>query len=80
MERDDSKNKLKGVSESYSKNIKFDEYKKCLNGEEYQQECDNYIIRSLNHGMYLQLVQKSTLSLLDDKRCYMNNIESVPWN
>ena len=25
----DSKNKLKGISKSYSKNIKFDEYKKC---------------------------------------------------
>ena len=24
---DDSKNKLKGISKSYSKNIKFDEYK-----------------------------------------------------
>ena len=28
---DDSKNRLKGISKSYSKNIKFDEYKKCLN-------------------------------------------------
>ena len=68
---DDSKNKLKGISRPYSKNIKFDEYKKCLDGEEYQQECDNYIIRSLNREMYLQLLQKSTLSLLNDKRCYI---------
>ena len=30
--------------------------------------------------MYLQLVQKSALSLFDDKRCYINNIESKPWN
>ena len=30
-----SKNKLKGISKSYSRNIKFDEYKKCLYGEEY---------------------------------------------
>ena len=28
----------------------------------YQKECDNFIHRSLNHGMYLQLVKKSTLS------------------
>ena len=76
----DSKNKIKGVSKSYSKKFKFEEYKKCLNGEEYQQECDNYVIRSLNHEMYLQLVQKSTLSLFDDKRCSLNNIESKPWN
>ena len=37
---DDSKNKLKGISKSQSKNSKFEEYKKCLDGEKYQQECD----------------------------------------
>ena len=30
---DNSINKLKGISKSYSRNIKFDEYKKCLYGE-----------------------------------------------
>ena len=76
----DSKNKLKGISKSQSKNIKFEEYKKCLDGEEYQRECDNYIIRSNNHEMVLQKVKKSTLSIFDDKRCYINNIESIPWS
>ena len=76
----DSKNKLKGVSKSQSKNIKFEEYKKCLDGEKYQRECNNYIIRSINHEMVLQEVKKSTLSIFDDKRCYINNIESIPWN
>ena len=47
----DSKKKLKGVFKSQSKNIKFEEYKKCLDGEEYQQECDNYVIRSINHEL-----------------------------
>ncbi len=75
----DSKNKLKGISKSYSKNIKFVEYKKCLDGEDYQQECDNYILRSINHEMVLQKVKKSTLSIFDDKRCYINNIKSIPW-
>ena len=76
----DSKNKPKGISKSQSKNIKFEEYKKCLDGEEYQLECDNYIIRSINQGMVLQKVKKSTLSIFDDKRCYINNIEIRPWN
>ena len=71
---------MKGISKSYSRNIKFDEYKKCLYGEEYQQECNNYILRSINHEMVLQKVKKSTLSIFDDKRCYINNIESKPWN
>ena len=77
---DDSKNKLKGISKSQSNNIKFEEYKKCLDGEEYQRECNNYIIRSINHEMVLQEVKKSTLSIFDDKRCYITNIESKPWN
>ena len=77
---DDSKNRLKGISKAQSKNIKFEEYKKCLDGEEYQRECNNYIIRSINHEMVLQEVKKSTLSIFDDKRCYINNIESNRWN
>ena len=76
----DSKKKLKGISKSQSKNIKFDEYKKCLDGKDYQQECDSFNIRSINHEMVLQQVKKSTLSIFDDKRCYINNIESMPWN
>ena len=75
----DSKNKLKGVSKSKSKNFIFEEYKKCLVGDEYQKECDNYILRSVNHEMFLQKVRKSTLSIFDDKRCYKNNLESEPW-
>ena len=77
---DDRKNKLKGLSKSQSEIIKFEEYKKCLDGEEYQRECNNYIIKSINHEMYLQETKKSTLSMFDGKRCYINSIESVPWN
>ena len=76
----ESKNKIKDISKSESKHIKFEEYYNCLFGGEYQKECDNYIIRSLNHEMYLQKVKKSTLSLFDDKRSYIKEIESIPWN
>ena len=76
----ESKNKIKGISKSQSKHIKFEEYYNCLFGGEYQKECDIYIIPSLNHEMYLQKVKKSTLSLFDDKRCYINETESIPWN
>ena len=57
--RNDSKNKLNGFSKSYLKNNKFEEYYICLFEGRYQQECDNFIIRSLNHGMYLQRLKKS---------------------
>ena len=53
-----SKNRLKVISEPFSKNIKIDEYYNFLLGEDYQQECDNYITRSLNHEMYLQQLKK----------------------
>ena len=77
---DNSKYKLKVISKSYSKNIQFDEYNKCVDGEEYQRECNNFFIRSINHEMHLQEVKKSTLSVIDDKRRYLKNIETIPWN
>ena len=77
---DENENKIKGISKSQSKHIKFEEYYNCLFGGEYQRECNNYIIRSINHEMVLQEVKKSTLSIIDDKRYYINNIETKPWN
>ena len=77
---DDSKIKFKGKSKSQSKHIKLEEYRKCLDGKEYQRECNIYIIRSINHEMHLQEIKKSTLSLFDDKRCYINNIGNKTGN
>ena len=82
---DDSKKKLKGISKSQSKNIKFEEYYNCLFGEKHQQECDNYIIRSINHEIYLQRVKKPILSQFDDKRCFKKimkvyrGISTIKW-
>ena len=75
-----SKNKLKGISKSQSKHIKFEECYNCLFGGQYKKECNNFILRSINHEMVLQEVKKSTLSQFDDKRCYINETESKPWN
>ena len=72
--------KIEGISKSQSKHIKFEEYYNCLFGKEYQKECNIYIIRSINHEMVLQEVKKSTLSIFDDKRCYINETQSIPWN
>ena len=76
----DSKNKLKGISKSQSKNIKFEEIYNCLFGGNDQQECDNHISRSIIHEICLQRVKKSTLSISDDKRCCINETEKKPWN
>ena len=76
---DASKILLKAVSKSHWKNIDFEEFKKCLDGEEYQRDCTDYLIRSSNQEMVLQEVKKPTLSIFDDKRCYINETESLPW-
>ena len=76
----ESNNKIKGISKSQSKHIKFEEFYICLFGGEYQKENDNYIIRSFNHEMYLQKVRESTLSLFDDKRSYIKETKSKLWN
>ena len=75
----ESSNKLKGISKSQSKNIKFEEYYNCLFGGDYQRECENFVIRSIDHDMFLQKVTKNSLSAFDEKRCYLNNIVSIPW-
>ena len=54
----ESKNKVKGISKSQSKHLKFEEFYKCLFGGEYQRECNIYNIRSINHEMVLQEVKK----------------------
>ena len=73
---EESKNKTKGISESYSKNNKFEDYKKCLDGEEYERDFENYTLRSAHHEMCLQ--KKLSLSIFDDKRNYSTNIKSLP--
>ena len=77
---DDSKSKLKGISKSQTKNIKFVEYEICLDEEENVNECDNFVSKSYNHDMYLQKIRKTTLSIFDDKRNFLDNIKSLPWN
>ena len=75
----EDKNKLKGISKSQSKNIKFEEYKISLDGEELENESINYILKSINHDMHMQGIKKTTLSIFDDKRNYLDNVESIPW-
>ena len=58
----ENKNKLKGICKSQTKNIKFEEYYNCLFGNEYKKECDNFVIRSINHEMYMQKVTKNSLN------------------
>ena len=77
---DDTKNRLKGISKTQSKNINFEEYKICLDGEGLENECGNYILKSINHDMYMQGIKKTALSIFNDKKNFLDNVESIPWN
>ena len=72
-------NKLRGISKSCSKKMNFEEDKKCLDGEEYQKESNNYILKSFFLEMYLRKIKLSSLSISDDKRNYLNNTKSLHW-
>ena len=73
-------NILKVISKSRSKINKFEEYYNCLFGGDFEKECGFYVICSINHDMYIQKVCKSTLWAFDEKRNFLNEIESIPWN
>ena len=45
----------------------------------YNQTCTQYCIRSHDHNMYLQQITKKSLCPFDDKRLYINNIQSRAW-
>ena len=72
-DNNENRNKLEGISKSQTKYIKFEEYKVCLDGDGNINEGDNYILKSINHDMYLQKTRKATLSIFDDKNIYLHN-------
>ena len=72
-------NKLKGIVKGYKKKITFDQNYKCLKNETYDKTCKQFWIRSHDHNMFLQQITKKPLSPFDDKRKYINNIQSIPW-
>ena len=53
-----------------------------LEFHQIKKDCNDYIIKKNFHEMYLQRVQKSTISPIHDKRCFESNFESThrDWN
>ena len=76
---DGYENKFKGIVKGYKKEISFDQYYKCLKNQTYDKTCKQFCIRNHDHGKYLQQITKKSLSPFDDKREYINEIESKPW-
>ena len=76
---DGFKNKFKGIVKGYKKEITFDQYYNCLMNQPHNKTCKQFCIRNHDHAMYLQQITKKSLSPFDDKRKYINNIQSIPW-
>ena len=48
--------------------IKIDQFYTCFFGDDYQQVCDSYVFRSMNHEMFFRKVRKNSLSDSAEKR------------
>ena len=67
--------KQKGIQKLNSLN----EYKNCLFNNTTTNQT-NFSIRSENHNLKVISQKKLALNPFDDKRLYLNNLDSVPWN
>ena len=71
--------KLKGIGKAVTKNeISFDDYEKTLQTHLPQRHRMN-CFRSIDHKLYMLSVEKTRLSLFDDKRYWINHYDSVPY-
>lgn len=72
--------KLKGIKKSVlDKEIKFENYKKCLfdHQEYYHKQC---VIRSYNHEVYTEEINKKSLGWKDDKRYLLSHTtDTLAW-
>ncbi|KAK9688128.1 hypothetical protein QE152_g35763 [Popillia japonica] len=72
--------KLKGIKKSVlDKEIKFEHYKKCSfdQQEYYHKQC---VIRSYDHNIYTEELNKKSLCWIDDKRCIQeDSTDTLAW-
>lgn len=72
-------NKAKGIKKSITKKLDIEKYKKALFSNENLRD-SMCVIRSKNHKVFTQKIDKLVLSSIDDKRqISQNNIDSLPW-
>ena len=72
--------KAKGVKKSVIKNsMKFEEYKECLFSKSILRK-EQYNIRSYDHEVYTEKINKIALSPFDDKRYILKDgIHTLGW-
>jgi len=78
-EDEELKKKIKGVKKSCVENeITFDDYKKCLFNN-ITKNVDMNLIRSHQHEIFSETVNKLALCGISDKRYMLNNIQSLAY-
>ncbi|MFN4152174.1 MAG: hypothetical protein ACK4IX_14630, partial [Candidatus Sericytochromatia bacterium] len=74
---DKVKMRAKGVKKSAMKDMKHQNYYNCLfDKDQHVQNCEFMTFKSKNHKLSTDVVKKISLSCYDDKRYYLNMIES----
>ena len=68
-DNDESKNKIERISKSQSKHIKFEEYKKCLDGMEYQNDAIT--------KFFVQIIMKCIFKKLKNQHYQYSMINDV---
>ena len=71
--------KEKAKQKGIQKTPKFDDYKKCLFNNQTTNQ-NNYSIQTKKHQIKVIEQNKMALNSFDDKRLYINNTQSVPWD
>ena len=51
--------KTECFSISQTKHIKFQEHKKCLDGQKYEKERESYFLKTINYEKFLQKMKKN---------------------
>jgi hypothetical protein len=70
----------KGISRAViERDLKFQDYYNCLFNNESRSLVNRRFV-SINHQVFTQEVTKRGLSASDDKRYYINNVQSVPYS
>lgn len=71
--------KAKGITKPVTKKLNFEKYKKALFSHENLRD-DMYLIRSKNHQVFTQKINKLVLNADDNKRQIMKNVsKTLPW-
>jgi uncharacterized membrane protein len=76
------KGTMKGIKRNVAEDIKLEDYKNCIFSDDKnlnKTTCNFNLIKSSNHILKSINITKTSLSSYDDKRYYLDNINSLSY-